>query len=39
MSTDNYYKDLWNDPTKEAGQFFKKVDFNLRTIDYKRTCI
>jgi 2-polyprenyl-3-methyl-5-hydroxy-6-metoxy-1,4-benzoquinol methylase len=29
----NYYKDLWNDPNTEAGQFFNKVDFNHK--DYK----
>ncbi len=33
MSTDNYYKDLWNNPKTEAGQFFNKVDFNHQ--DYK----
>ncbi len=32
MSTDknNYYKDLWNDPRTEAGQFFNKVNFNSK---------
>jgi len=31
VSTDkNYYKDLWNDPRTEAGQFFNKVDFNSK---------
>ncbi len=35
MSTDkNYYKDLWNDPRTEAGQFFNKVDFQSQ--GYKR---
>jgi 2-polyprenyl-3-methyl-5-hydroxy-6-metoxy-1,4-benzoquinol methylase len=29
----NYYKDLWNNPNTEAGQFFNKVDFNHK--DYK----
>lgn len=33
MSTD-YYKDLWNNPKTEAGQFFNKVDFNHQ--DYKK---
>ncbi len=33
MSTDNYYKDLWNNPKTEAGQFFNKTDFNHE--DYK----
>jgi 2-polyprenyl-3-methyl-5-hydroxy-6-metoxy-1,4-benzoquinol methylase len=31
--SDNYYKDLWNNPNTEAGQFFNKVDFNHK--DYK----
>jgi SAM-dependent methyltransferase len=31
--SDNYYKDLWNNPKTEAGQFFNKVDFNHK--DYK----
>lgn len=30
----NYYKDLWNNPNTEAGQFFNKTDFNHK--DYKR---
>ncbi len=35
VSTDkNYYKDLWNDPRTEAGQFFNKVDFQSQ--GYKR---
>jgi len=35
MSTDNnYYKDLWNDPNTEAGQFFKRTNFNSK--DYKK---
>ena len=36
MSTDknNYYKDLWSDPNTEAGQFFKRTNFNSK--DYKK---
>jgi len=30
----NYYKDLWNNPNTEAGQFFNKVDFQSQ--GYKR---
>jgi 2-polyprenyl-3-methyl-5-hydroxy-6-metoxy-1,4-benzoquinol methylase len=28
--SDNYYKDLWNNPNTEAGQFFNKVNFNSK---------
>jgi ubiquinone/menaquinone biosynthesis C-methylase UbiE len=31
--SDNYYKDLWNNPNTEAGQFFNKTDFDHK--DYK----
>jgi SAM-dependent methyltransferase len=33
MTDNNYYKDLWNNPNTEAGQFFNKTDFNSK--DYK----